>query len=185
MSNPTSDLLDFVGHSRFATVLADPPWQFVNRTGKVAPEHRRLSRYGTMTLEEILALPVAQITEPAAHLYLWVPNALLPDGLAVMKAWGFTYKSNLVWHKVRKDGGSDGRGVAWQDLYMDSLNQNTPPGFDAVVGATVPNTIVIAPITAQAGGDVPALKPYAFAMVQKKLVIVNPSDRKIAGVIAQ
>jgi hypothetical protein len=77
------------------------------------------------------------------------------------------------------------RKMAWQDLYMDSLNQNTPPGFDAVVGATVPNTIVIAPITAQAGGDVPALKPYAFAMVQKKLVIVNPSDRKIAGVIAQ
>lgn len=77
------------------------------------------------------------------------------------------------------------RKMAWQDLYMDSLNQNTPPGFDAVVGATVPNTIVIAPVTAQAGGDVPALKPYAFAMVQKKLVIVNPSDRKIAGVIAQ
>jgi hypothetical protein len=76
------------------------------------------------------------------------------------------------------------RKMAWADLYMDSLNQNTPPGFDAVVGATVPNTIVIAPVTAQAGGDVPALKPYAFAMVQKKLVIVNPSDRKIAGVIA-
>lgn len=77
------------------------------------------------------------------------------------------------------------RKMAWQDLYMDSLNQNTPAGFDAVVGATVPNTIVIAPVTAQAGGDVPALKPYAFAMVQKKLVIVNPSDRKIAGVIKE
>lgn len=77
------------------------------------------------------------------------------------------------------------RKTAWQDLYMESLNQNTPPGFDAVVGATVPNTIVIAPVTAQAGGDVPALKRYAFAMVQKKLVIVNPSDRKIAGVIKE
>jgi N6-adenosine-specific RNA methylase IME4 len=113
MSTATSDLLDFVGQSRFATVLADPPWQFVNRTGKMAPEHRRLSRYGTMTLQEILALPVNDIAKPTAHLYLWVPNALLPDGLAVMKAWGFTYKSNLVWHKVRKDGGSDGRGVGF------------------------------------------------------------------------
>jgi N6-adenosine-specific RNA methylase IME4 len=113
MPNAASDLLEFVGRARFATVLADPPWQFVNRTGKVAPEHRRLSRYGTMTAQEILALPVAQIAESTAHLYLWVPNALLPDGLTVMKAWGFTYKSNLVWHKIRKDGGSDGRGVGF------------------------------------------------------------------------
>jgi N6-adenosine-specific RNA methylase IME4 len=108
-----TDLLEFAGTSRFATILADPPWQFVNRTGKIAPEHRRLSRYGTMALQEIAALPVCDIATPTAHLYLWVPNALLPDGLAVMKAWGFTYKSNLVWHKVRKDGGSDGRGVGF------------------------------------------------------------------------
>ncbi|MGD0148061.1 MAG: MT-A70 family methyltransferase [Xanthobacteraceae bacterium] len=113
MSTAASDLLNFIGQSRFATILADPPWQFVNRTGKIAPEHRRLSRYGTMTLQEIMDLPVNDIAKPTAHLYLWVPNALLPDGLAVMKAWGFTYKSNLVWHKVRKDGGSDGRGVGF------------------------------------------------------------------------
>src|SRR5689334_22023035 len=108
MSSAASDLLDLVGQRRFATILADPPWQFVNRTGKMAPEHRRLSRYGTMNLEEIMTLPVGSIVAPTAHLYLWVPNALLPDGLAVMKAWGFTYKSNLAWHKIRKDGGSDG-----------------------------------------------------------------------------
>jgi N6-adenosine-specific RNA methylase IME4 len=113
MSSAASDLLSFVGKSRFATILADPPWQFVNRTGKIAPEHRRLSRYDTMALREIMDLPVNDIAKPTAHLYLWVPNALLPDGLAVMKAWGFTYKSNLVWHKVRKDGGSDGRGVGF------------------------------------------------------------------------
>jgi len=77
------------------------------------------------------------------------------------------------------------RKLAWQDLYMDSLNQDTPAGFNAVVGASVPNTIVIAPVTAQAGSDVPPLKPYAFAMVQKKLVIVNPSNRKVADVIAR
>lgn len=109
----SSDLVRFVGARRFRTILADPPWQFQNRTGKVAPEHRRLSRYGTLTLPDIAALPVATICEPVAHLYLWVPNALLPEGLAVMQAWGFSYKSNLVWHKIRRDGGSDGRGVGF------------------------------------------------------------------------
>lgn len=97
----------------FRTVLADPPWRFVNRTGKVAPEHRRLSRYDTLTTDQICALPVSKIAAKQSHLYLWVPNALLADGLKVMAAWGFTYKSNLVWHKVRKDGGSDGRGVGF------------------------------------------------------------------------
>jgi len=97
----------------FHTVLADPPWQFQNKTGKVAPEHKRLARYGTMTLDEIARLPVARLVTEPAHLYLWVPNALLPEGLRVMQAWGFQYKSNLVWHKVRKDGGSDGRGVGF------------------------------------------------------------------------
>ncbi len=107
------DLLAHVGGRRFSTILADPPWQFQNRTGKVAPEHKRLSRYGTMRLEDIMSLPVAQIATDTAHLYLWVPNALLPEGLRVMQAWGFQYKSNLVWYKIRKDGGPDGRGVGF------------------------------------------------------------------------
>jgi N6-adenosine-specific RNA methylase IME4 len=97
----------------YATILADPPWRFINRTGKVAPEHRRLSRYDTMTAEEIASIPVAQVAASQSHLYLWVPNALLADGLRVMEGWGYTYKANLVWHKVRKDGGSDGRGVGF------------------------------------------------------------------------
>ena len=107
------DLMRFANGRTFATILADPPWQFTNKTGKVAPEHKRLSRYGTMRLDEIMALPVSDLAATPAHLYLWCPNALLPEGLAVMKAWGFTYKSNIVWHKVRKDGGSDGRGVGF------------------------------------------------------------------------
>jgi N6-adenosine-specific RNA methylase IME4 len=109
-------ILDFAATLRgrkFATVLADPPWRFVNRTGKMAPEHRRLSRYHTLTTADICELPVREVVRETAHLYLWVPNALLPDGLKVMEAWGFQYKSNLVWHKVRKDGGSDGRGVGF------------------------------------------------------------------------
>jgi N6-adenosine-specific RNA methylase IME4 len=113
MISAGDDLLRFAGDRQFATILADPPWQFTNKTGKVAPEHKRLARYGTMKLNEIMTLPVSDIAAPTAHLYLWVPNALLPDGLAVMKAWGFNYKSNIVWHKIRKDGGSDGRGVGF------------------------------------------------------------------------
>jgi N6-adenosine-specific RNA methylase IME4 len=112
-SEAAADLLRVVRGRRFATILADPPWQFTNKTGKVAPEHKRLSRYGTLKLDEIMALPVGEIAATPAHLYLWCPNAMLPEGLAVMKAWGFTYKSNIVWHKIRKDGGSDGRGVGF------------------------------------------------------------------------
>lgn len=110
--NAADDLMTSV-RGRFGTILADPPWQFQNRTGKMAPEHRRLSRYGTMSLQDIKELPVHLYAADRAHLYLWVPNALLMEGLEVMKTWGFHYKSNIVWHKVRKDGGSDGRGVGF------------------------------------------------------------------------
>lgn len=113
MSDAALDLIKTFRGQRFATVLADPPWQFSNRTGKIAPEHSRLSRYPTMTFGEIETLPISDFVESTAHLYLWCPNALLPEGLAVMKAWGFKYKSNIVWHKIRKDGGSDGRGVGF------------------------------------------------------------------------
>jgi N6-adenosine-specific RNA methylase IME4 len=108
-----SDIFASLGGTRFGTILADPPWQFQNKTGKVAPEHKRLNRYDTMSLDAIKALPIPKLTADVAHLYLWVPNALLPEGLAVMQTWGFRYKSNIVWHKIRKDGGSDGRGVGF------------------------------------------------------------------------
>lgn len=111
--DPAIDLARRTAGKRFHTILADPPWRFTNRTGKVAPEHRRLARYETMTTEDICALPVAGLAAQPAHLYLWVPNALLPQGLQVLEAWGFEYKSNIVWHKIRKDGGSDGRGVGF------------------------------------------------------------------------
>jgi N6-adenosine-specific RNA methylase IME4 len=109
----SDDLLRSVGKRKFATVLADPPWQFTNRTGKMAPEHKRLARYPTMTLPEIKDLPVEAIVKDTAHLYLWVPNALMAEGLQVMEHWGFTYKTNLIWYKVRKDGGPDRRGVGF------------------------------------------------------------------------
>lgn len=109
-ANAAADLLEKLGNYRFQTILADPPWQFENRTGKMAPEHKRLSRYGTLELDEILGLPFRSLVNETAHLYLWVPNALLLEGLKVMEAWGFKYKTNIVWHKIRKDGGPDGRG---------------------------------------------------------------------------
>jgi len=111
--NAAQDFLAFAENNEFTTILADPPWQFQNRTGKVAPEHKRLARYATLTLEEIKNIPVANVCAKSAHLYLWVPNALLAEGLEVMKAWGFTYKTNIIWEKVRKDGGPDGRGVGF------------------------------------------------------------------------
>lgn len=107
------NLVTFVGDKKYKTVYADPPWQFENRTGKVAPEHKRLNRYPTMPLEDIASLPVKDIVDEKSHLYLWVPNALLPEGLYIMKSWGFQYKGNLVWEKVRKDGMPDGRGVGF------------------------------------------------------------------------
>jgi len=103
----------FLENRKFGTILANPPWQFTNRTGKMAPEHKRLSRYATLTLKEILALPVAEAADEQSYLYLWVPNALLAEGMEVLKTWGFPYKNNLIWHKIRKDGGPDGRGVGF------------------------------------------------------------------------
>ncbi len=114
-ANPsvTVDELLSNGSGRYGTILADPPWRFANRTGKMAPEHKRLSRYQTMTFEEIMELPVAELAKPQSHLYLWVPNALIRQGLEVMDRWGFEYKTNVVWYKIRKDGGPDGRGVGF------------------------------------------------------------------------
>jgi N6-adenosine-specific RNA methylase IME4 len=97
----------------FSTILIDPPWRFQNRTGKMAPEHRRLKRYATMSFEEIASLPIGKYAKTPSHLYLWCPNALLPEALKIMASWGFKYKTNIVWYKVRKDGGPDGRGVGF------------------------------------------------------------------------
>jgi len=129
------DLLNKV-QGAFSTILADPPWRFENRTGKMAPEHQRLLRYPTMTLEEILELPVGRFAAANSHLYLWVPNALIAEGLEVMKRWGFTYKTNLVWYKIRKDHGPDGRGVGFYfrnvtELVLFGIRGNMrtlPPG---------------------------------------------------------
>lgn len=99
--------------NKYCTILVDPPWRFTNRTGKMAPEHQRLYRYSTLSLKEIKEIPVSNVVTENGHIYLWVPNALLPEGIEILKSWGFQYKTNLIWHKVRKDGGPDGRGVGF------------------------------------------------------------------------
>ena len=113
MQSVNDGFLNQIGDRRYGTILADPPWQFQNRTGKMAPEHKRLNRYPTMTLDDICDMPVEVAAADRSHLYMWVPNALLPDGLKVMEHWGFKYKSNLIWYKIRKDGGPDRRGVGF------------------------------------------------------------------------
>jgi N6-adenosine-specific RNA methylase IME4 len=107
----TNEFTGLVG--RYGTILIDPPWRFANRTVKMAPEHKRLRRYETMSFEDIGLLPVALHAMPQSHLYMWCPNALILEGLQIMKGWGFTYKTNIVWYKTRKDGGPDGRGVGF------------------------------------------------------------------------
>lgn len=113
MTETSRDLILFAGNTKFGVVLVDPPWRFSNRTGKMAPEHKRLHRYTTMSFEEIEELPVPSVLAPTAHCYLWCPNALIKEGMEVLRRWGFTYKTMLVWYKVRKDGGPDRRGVGF------------------------------------------------------------------------
>lgn len=87
------------GHtSRYATLLADPPWDIQQRGGGCigAEEH-----YDLMSASDIAALPVGRLVAPDAHLWLWVTNASLWAGKQVMEAWGFSYRSILTWIKPK------------------------------------------------------------------------------------
>ena len=113
LQSTIDSLMSYTNGKKYNTIYADPPWQFQNRTGKVAPEHKRLNRYSTMSIDDIKNLPIEEIADSKAQLYLWVPNALIPSGLEVMDAWGFEYKAIFIWEKIRKDGQPDGRGVGF------------------------------------------------------------------------
>jgi N6-adenosine-specific RNA methylase IME4 len=78
----------------FPTILADPPWDILQRSTRGAHRH-----YPLMSTTQIAALPVGRLAAPDAHLWLWVTNATLFTGQAVMEAWGFTYRSCLTWVK--------------------------------------------------------------------------------------
>jgi N6-adenosine-specific RNA methylase IME4 len=81
--------------AKFPTVYADPPWPYSNTAARGAAENH----YRTMTLEEICSEPVKDIAAANAHLHLWTTNAFLREAFDVMRAWGFRYKSCLVWIK--------------------------------------------------------------------------------------
>lgn len=84
----------------FPTVVADPPWGYENQSAKGAA----INHYPTMSTDDIAGLPLADLSAPNAHLYLWATVPLLPEAFTVMKAWGFEYKSLLTWNKVRSLG---------------------------------------------------------------------------------
>ena len=82
--------------TKYSTIMADPPWN-INQQGK----RGAASHYNLMPLEDIKNMPVADLCNENAHLWLWVPNGLIPQGLEVMKAWGFTYRSPFFYIKPR------------------------------------------------------------------------------------
>jgi N6-adenosine-specific RNA methylase IME4 len=85
----------------FDVILADPGWHFTTRSER---GRAKCPPYRTESVEVICALPVATIAARACRLFLWVPGAHLPAGLAVLAAWGFTYRSQLVWVKEGAPG---------------------------------------------------------------------------------
>lgn len=97
----------------FRTILIDPPWRFKNRTGKIAPEHKRLRRYTTLGMDDIATIPVNDFAAENCHLYMWCPNALIPEALTIINRWNFTYKTNIIWCKILTNGKPDRRGVGF------------------------------------------------------------------------
>jgi N6-adenosine-specific RNA methylase IME4 len=91
------------GRTRFATIYADPPWKYVNQSSRAAAG----DHYGTMTVEEICALPVNALAAESALLWLWTTNGFLVEALTrVIPAWGFEFKSVLVWCKPQLGTGN-------------------------------------------------------------------------------
>lgn len=84
---------------KFKTILADPPWTF---NDKLDPTRKK--PYETLTIEKLKKLPVEKIAEDEAHLYLWCPTTLLPNGFELVESWGFDYKTIVVWGKLTKHG---------------------------------------------------------------------------------
>ena len=99
---------------KYKTVYADPPWM-ERGGGKIKRGADR--HYPLMKTADIKALPVNELTDDNAHLYLWVTNNFLQDGLDVMKAWGFRYVTTITWAKDRIGLGQYYRGQTEQLLF--------------------------------------------------------------------
>lgn len=83
------------GGVKFSTVYADPPWPYSNTAARGAAENH----YPTLSLDAIRSEPVKELVAEQAHLHLWTTNAFLREAFDVIRAWGFTYKSCLIWIK--------------------------------------------------------------------------------------
>lgn len=99
---------------QYATVLADPPW-LERGAGKIKRGADR--HYPLMSANEIIQLPVDEWAAPDAHLYLWVTNNFLEDGLLVMRAWAFRYITTITWMKDRQGLGQYFRGMTEHCLF--------------------------------------------------------------------
>lgn len=100
-------------NKKYKTIVADPPWQYKGNGPASSQSHRPNSygaspsssqRYGSMTIEELKGLPIKNITEEKAHLYLWVTNAFIERGWQLCKDWGFDPKTVVTWGKIKSDG---------------------------------------------------------------------------------
>lgn len=83
--------------TRFRTIMADPPWDIGQKDKRLGA----LRHYDLMTLDRIKRMPVEDLAEENAHLYLWVINGAIREGIDVMEEWGFTYRAPLTWIKPR------------------------------------------------------------------------------------
>ena len=117
---------------KYRVIYADPPWSYGNKLvdGYGAAENH----YPTMTIEELCALPVKDLAEDNAVLFLWVTSPLLEECFEVIRAWGFKYKASFVWDKLRKNFGYY-NGVRHEFLLVctrGSCTPDVPKLFDSV-----------------------------------------------------
>lgn len=113
--DPWQDLLAKVGDQKFRTILADPPWDIPmcpRSTSRPLTKDEKLP-YPTLSIASLLSMKINQLCEDTSHLYLWVPNGFLEKGIDLLKCWGFTYKGNIIWHKVNKDNTTSGSGMGY------------------------------------------------------------------------
>lgn len=110
------DVAPAIAPGRFPTIVMDPPWDWSDE-GDVDQLGRATPTYDTMTIEQITALPVADIAETNAHLYLWITNRSLPKGFGLLDAWGFRYVTCLTWCKPSFGMGNYFRGSTEQILF--------------------------------------------------------------------
>ncbi len=81
---------------KYKTIMLDPPWD-INQKGKLGA----INHYNLMTLDQIRNLPIPELAADDAHLWLWVPNGLVPEAIQLIKDWGFTYRNSFYWIKPR------------------------------------------------------------------------------------